>query len=68
MVLWFFGRKKLWFSGSLVVKKHVLWFFGLKKLWSSGHPSVLLYFCFFISMHTVFMFLLKNFINFAVMI
>ena len=48
MVLWFYGLKKLWFSGSLVVKKHVLWFFGLKKLWSFGHPYVLLHLRFLI--------------------
>jgi len=58
MVPWFYGRKKTWFSGSLVVKnqvlwfygrkKNVLWFYGLKKLWSSGHPSVLLYLRFLI--------------------
>lgn len=32
----FYGLKKLWFSGSMVVKNHGLWFYGLKKLWFSG--------------------------------
>ena len=37
MVLWFYSLKKLWFPGSMVVKKNmVLWFFGRKKTWFSG--------------------------------
>ncbi len=53
MVLWFFGHKKTWFPGSMVVKNQVLWFYGRKKLWSSGSMVVknygplvtILYFC-----------------------
>lgn len=49
MALWFHSLKKPWFSGSMVVKKHVLWIPGRKKTlvpWSSFCPFVLLFFYF----------------------